>query len=322
MDGDCYILSDDELKKIAVSRGVAAGLVAILSLTATYIVILRVFCCIRHTEQSKDFFPHAFCTARYVLSSVFNPFLWVAIAYTLSCLSYAAHIWVVFKENDGVCYWFGFAIQWLESYATAMSAFLSLYISYYILSHGRPLTDNELNQHTLSSRTRYLLHAVVVGFFVIFLPLGTAGYNIPFLVHSYGPNSGPWCWIEDESEQLFFWHIPFWSLQVVTLVVMVVNVIIFCCKVPQRKAVSGKMTALSAILILIYAHLLRGSFAAFETIVRLVPSLSCNDTSHAFWYIHSVMTPLSKLFTIVAVLVFVAAKPLRKKTCAEFQPLI
>lgn len=322
MDEDCYFLGDDELKKIAVTRGVAAGLVAILSLTASYFVVVRVFCCIRHTEQSKDFFPHAFCTARCVLSCMFNPFLWVALAYTLSCLSYAAHLWVVFKEDDSVCHWFGFAIQWLESYATVMSTFLSLYISYYILSHGRPLTDNELNHQTLSSSARYLLHATVVGFFVISLLLGTAGYNTPFLVHSYGPNAGPWCWIEEENEQVFFWYIPFWSLQGVIFVVMVINVIVFCCKVPQRKAVSGKMTAISAILILIYAHLLRGSFAAFETLVRLVPSLSCNDTSHAFWYIHSVMTPLSKLFTVLALLVFVAAKPLRKKTCAEFQPLI
>ena len=322
MDQDCHILTTEVLKKIAVTRGVAAVLVAIVSLPATYGVFLRVYCCVRHTEQSQDFFPHAFCTLRCILGAIFNPFLWVAATYTLSCLSYAAHLWVVFIENEAVCYWFGFVIQWLESYAAALSAFLSLYISYYILSNGRPLTDNELNHQTLSSRSRYLVHSAVVGLVLILLLVGTAGYNSPLLVNSYGNASEPWCWIHDYTEQLLFWHIPFWSLEFVIFVAMIFNVVLFFWKVPKRKAVTGKMTAIGAILVLIYAYLLRGSFAAFESIVRLVPSLSCTEATHVFWYIHSVMTPLSKMFIVLAVLVFVAVKPLRKKTSAEFQPLI
>ena len=45
----------------------------------------------------------------------------------------------------------------------AMSGFLAIYLFYYILNHGKPLADNELNSQDLSSRLRYMGHAAVVG---------------------------------------------------------------------------------------------------------------------------------------------------------------
>ena len=321
-EDECFLLDENELDKIAITRGVATGLVTVVSVAATYLIVLRVCICARHTEQSRDFFPHAFCTLRCVLNRVSNPLLWVVFAYVFTCLAYTAHLWISFKPDDVTCRWFGFVIQWSESFAMAMSAFLSLYIFYYILSYGKPLTDSEINVHEQSSRIRYILHSVIVGVIVLLLFFGTAGYNLPLLVRSYGPEAGPWCWIEDEKEQLYFWYIPFWSLQLVTFVTMIMNVILFMCKIVRKKAVSGKMTAIAAIFILVYAQVLHASFAAFETIVRLKPSLRCNDATHVFWYIDSIMTPLAKLFTISAALVLLATRPLAKRSGAEFQPLI
>ena len=321
-DEECFLLDEDELDNIAVTRGVAAGLVAVISIVTTYAVLVRVYCCIRHTEQSLDFFPHAFCTLRCVVNCVSSPLLWVVFAYEFTCLAYTAHLWVSFNPDDTVCRWFGFTIQWSESFAMAMSAFLSLYLFYYIMSYGKPFTDNELDTQDLSSRTRYISHALIVGLIMLLLLLGTAGYNIPLIVHSYGAEAGPWCWIQNDREQMYFWHFPFWGLQLFTFLVMVANVILFCCKIANKKAITGKMTAITVILVLIYAQILHAGFAAFESIVRLNPNLSCNDTTHIFWYIDSIMTPLAKLFTIMAALVFMATKPLSKASNSEFQPLI
>ena len=321
-EDECFLLDANELDKIAITRGVAAGLVAVISIMAAYIVVLRVFCCSRHVEQSQDFFPHEFCTLRCVLNCVCNPFLWVVFAYVLTCLAYTAHLWVSFNPDGEVCRWFGYTIQWSESFAMAMSAFLSVYIFYYILSYGKPLTDNELNTQELSSRPRYILHAIIVAAIVLLLFFGTAGYNLPLLVRSYGPEAGPWCWIENETDQLHFWHYPYWSVQFFTLMAMVTNVVLFMCKIARKKAITGKMTAFAIILILIYAQILHGSFAAFESIVKLVPSLRCNEATHIFWYIDSIMTPLAKLLTISGALVWLATKPLAKIFTAEFQPLI
>ena len=320
---DCFLLEENELDNIAITRGLACGLVALISLAATYAILLRVYCCARHAEQSQDFFPHAFCTMRCVLNCICNPMLWTVVAYVATCLAYTAHLWVSFDPDPSVCRWFGFSIQWTESFAMAMSAFLSLYIFYYLLSYGRPLTDNELNSQDLTSRPRCIIHAALVGATVIILLLGTAGYNLPILmVKSYGPEGGPWCWIEDEREQLYFWHFPYWGVQLVTFLVMVANVILFTCKIAGKKAIAGKMTGIATILVLIYAQGLHAAFAAFESIVRLNPNLRCNDATHIFWYIDSIMTPLAKMFTISAALVLLAAKPLAKKSSAEFQPLI
>ena len=205
----------------------------------------------------------------------------------------------------------------------AMSGFLAIYLFYYILSHGKPLTDNELNSQDLSSRLRYVGHAVVTGSVMLALLLGTAGYNLPLImIKSYGPEDGPWCWIQDTKEQLYFWHFPYWGVQLVTFVVMVANIILFTCKIANKKAVGGKMTGIGTILVLIYAQALHAAFAAFESIVRLNPNLRCNDATHIVWYIDSIMTPLAKLFTIAAVLVLLGMRPLGKKVSAEFQPLI
>ena len=321
-EDECFLLEENELDNIAITRGLSSGLVVVLSVIATYGVVLRVFCCARHVEQSQDFFPHVFCTLRCVLNCVCNPMLWTVFAYVFTCLAYTAHLWVSFNPSDTVCQWFGYVIQWSESFAMAMSAFLSLYIFYYILNYGKPLTDNELNTQELTSRPRYVLHAVIVGGIILLLLLGTAGYNLPILIRSYGPEGGPWCWIQDEKEQLYYWHFPYWCVQLVTFIVMVANVVLFSCKMAKKKAVSGKMTAIAAILVLIYAQVLHGGFAAFESIVRLNPELRCNDATHIFWYIDSIMTPLAKFFTICAALVLLATKPLAKKISAEFQPLI
>ena len=323
MKEDCFLLNENELDHIAITRGLAGGLVAIISLAAIYIAVLRVYCCARHVEQSQDFFPHAFCTLRCVLNCVCNPMLWTAVAYVLTCLAYTAHLWVSFRPDPSVCRWFGFSIQWTESFAMAMSAFLALYIFYYILGYGKPLTDNELNTQELSSRPRYVIHAAVVGASVLILLLGTAAYSFPLLtVKSYGPEAGPWCWIENDREQLYFWHFPYWITQLVTFVAMVANVVLFTCKIARKKAISGKMTAITAILVLLYAQGLHAAFSAFESIVRLNPDLKCNDATHIFWYIDSIMTPLAKMFTIAAALVLFATRPLAKKVNAEFQPLI
>ena len=322
-EDDCFLLNENELDHIAITRGLTGGLVAIFSLAAIYLIILRVFCCSRHVEQSQDFFPHSFCTLRCVLSCVCNPMLWTAVAYVVTCLAYTAHLWVSFHPDDDVCRWFGFTIQWTESFAMAMSAFLALYLFYYLFSYGKPLTDNELHTQELSSRLRYILHAVVVACVVVTLLLGTAAYNFPLLtVRSYGPETGPWCWIEDEKEQLYFWHFPYWGTQLFTFVVMVANVILFTAKIARKKAIAGKMTGIAAILVLIYAQGLHAAFSAFESIVRLNPDFRCNNATHIFWYIDSIMTPLAKLFTISAVLVLFGTKPLAKKVSAEFQPLI
>lgn len=321
-EDECFLLDQNELDKIAITRGVTAGLVAVISIAVTYVVLLRVYICIRHVEQSEDFFPHAFCTLRCVLNCVCNPLLWVVFAYVFTCLAYTAHLWVSFNPDDNVCRWFGFVIQWSESFAMLMFAFLSLYIFYYILSYGRPLTDNELNTTELSSRTRYILHAVVVGSVVLTLLLGTAAYNLPLVVHSYGPEAGPWCWIQDEKEQMYYWHFPFWCVQLVTFLTMVANVVLFSSTIAKKKAISGKLIAIATILILIYAQILHGGFAAFESIVRLNPRLRCTDATHIFWYIDSIMTPLAKLLIIATALVLLAMRPLAKKISAEFQPLI
>ena len=322
MDDECFLLDANELDKIAITRGVTAGFVAVVSVVAAYTVFLRVNFCVRHVEQSQDFFPHAFCTLRWALNCVCNPFLWVVFAYVLTCLAYTAHLWVSYHPDAEVCRWFGYAIQSSESFAMVMSGFLSLYIFYYVLSYGKPLTDNEINTQELSSRLRYIVHAVLVAVVMILLLLGTAGYNIPLLVRSYGPEAGPWCWIKDKKEQLYFWHYPFWGVQLVTFVAMVANIVLFSFKIAKKKAVSGKMTALGVMLVLIYAQVLHGSFAAFESIVRLNPALQCSSATHVFWYIDSIMTPLAKLLTVLAALVWMGMKPLTKKLTAEFQPLI
>ena len=322
-DEDCFLLEENELDNIAITRGLAGGLVSLVSIVTLYVVLLRVFCCVRHVEQSQDFFPHAFCTLRCVLNCVVNPMLWTAVAYVATCLAYTAHLWVSFNPDPSVCRWFGFAIQWTESFAMAMSGFLALYLFYYLLSYGKPLTDNELNSQDLSSRLRYIGHAIVVGAIVLVLLLGTAGYNLPILtIKSYGLEGGPWCWIENTREQLYYWHFPYWGVQLVTFLVMVANVILFTCKMASKKAVAGKMTGIAAILVLIYAQGLHAAFAAFETIVRLNPNLRCNDATHIFWYIDSIMTPLAKMFTISAAVVLLGARPFGKKVSAEFQPLI
>ena len=321
-EDECFLLDANELDKIAITRGVVAGLVAVISLVVTYLVMLRVYICIRHVEQTQDFFPHAFCTLRCVLNFICNPFLWVIFAHVFTCIAYTGHLGVSYNPNDIACRWFGFLIQWSESFAMTMSAFVSLYIVYYILNYGKPLTDNELNNQDLSSRVRYVLHGVIVSVIVLVLLLGTAGYNLPFVVHSYGPDAGPWCWIEDENEQMNFWFYPFWSIQLITFVTMIVNVILFSCKRANQKSIAGKMTALAALLILIYAQLLHACFVAFETIIKLNPSLRCKDATHVFWYIDSIMTPFAKLLTISAVLVLLTKRPLAKKSSSEFQPLI
>lgn len=275
----------------------------------------------RHTEN---------CYCVHLLHNIIcNPFLWLAISSWLSSLSFSLSAGAVIVNDNASCKTAGYLTQAFESFENWMTLFFGVYFIIYVISNGKPLSDNHADAIGISSNCCYCGHGSIVLSFILILFVLSFVYNAPFVIEGVGGNygnSGPWCWIEGMDTQIGFWYVLYWIVQVIVVICLIIAICILCepkCGlwVKQKVELCGcecggdwnkNFTVCLAVFLLIY-YIIHFSFGIIESVVRLNSNYDCTETTNGSWIAYAVLTPISKLFLVGGACLFLTVQPLYSK---------
>lgn len=317
---NCTVLDANELNGIAQLRGgfsVFVGIVSLLLVMGT----LPTICFSRNREickKNKLYSLHAYCC---------NPFLWFALASTVTSFSFALNFGNIYDET--YCTFSGYIIQTFESFDNWMTLFFALYLVFYACCNGKPLTDDPAD---MSSRLCYLAHCCTVLVCVALFLLVTFVYNMPPVIAnaggSYG-NSGPWCWIEGKGAQVGFWYGLYWAFAISATGFFILATVLFLCGYDNFFLRNGctnffhrigcdkvnnflgrirwSLTSVIFASILLRVYIVHIGLSILESVIRLADIRDCSVIVD-MWRAYAVLTPLSKLPLVLIATLFVTAR--------------
>ena len=306
---NCTVLDANELNGIATLRGAFSLSVGIVSLLLVICFTAPTFLSRRTKDlwdENKLYALHDYCC---------NPFLWFALASTVTSFSFALNLGNIHDES--YCTFSGYIIQTFESFDNWMTLFFAWYLVFYACCNGKPLTDDPAD---MSPGLCYLAHCCTVLVCVALFLFVSFLYNMPPAIAnaggSYG-NSGPWCWIEGVGAQVGFWYVLYWVVAFFATVGFILATVVFLCgydKYFRRIRWSLAIFLFASILLRVYiVHI---GLSILESVIRLADIRDCSVIVD-MWRAYAILTPLSKLPLVIIATLFVTAQRLTSKPDVE-----
>ena len=285
---NCSNLTDEEIKEVALARGITAGICfGILLLVLVVLVILAIW------PNSRDRVCGSvkkrltiWLTAVTVLAELFQ---FLSLIYYLK-----PHNMIFCREDSFLVKYFGF-VQLL----------FTLWMILMFFFEPRCIQNITIDEDSRCCGCKNIVLLEVGLCFVMFIiSLLTA---IPFIFDPHG-SIEPWCWDQSLKEncskdtvdytlQIVLWNVPYGLVALLTLVLFITALCLLCCTIRR-----WKLGLINSIVILVFFVT---TFALCILEFATCVYLEFERHNYAAWLVYVVSTPLGQLAIPLALLVAV-----------------
>ena len=297
---NCSNLTDEEVRVIAVVRGVSAAVCCgILCVVLVALVILTIL------PKSR----------KRLCGTVIKRLTFGTIAVSVPYqLNYAVHLVHYYFRDDRFCKVNGFFNQYFGSvqllFTLAVSLTLFFKISGKVIPSWRSYSKIKKAKTNTFTCHDWKINKLEVPNLVLIVVLPLVFDWIPFTTNSYG-QFGVWCWItildEDCSrrlagwwEQIWLWDVPFGVVAFLTLVLFIASLCVLGYAVKNTKAHNLiEVGILDYVLLLAFLVFIFFLYSV-EIIAR---TIAFDQHRFEFWVLNAISSPLSGTFIPLALLV-------------------